>query len=322
MNSAPRRATVRALAKTNLTLKVLHRRPDGFHELRTIFQTISLADRLDIEFIPGARTEIAIDCRRDLATEDNLAVRAARAVMDAAGAAGRVSLRLDKRIPLGGGLGGGSSDAAAVLLALPVLAGFELPLPELIALGAGLGSDVPFFLLGGAALGIGRGTDLCPLPEMPLMWGLMVMPAVHVSTAEAYAALGRELTSAPDFNSMNVLQALSWSFGEGLTARSWAASAENDFEGFVFERYPLLGDIRRRLRELGASPVLLSGSGASVYGIFRDRHEARRARAAFHDQQAESFYLVSRARYRRMWQRSLMGHLSEESWPPRSRYVR
>ena len=322
MNSAPRRASVRALAKTNLTLKVLHRRPDGFHELRTIFQTISLADRLDIEFIPGARTEIAIECRAELASENNLAVRAARAVLDAAGVAGQVRLRLDKRLPLGGGLGGGSSDAAAVLLALPVLAGFELPVDELIALGAGLGSDVPFFLLGGAALGIGRGTELYPLPEPPLMWGLMVMPAVHVSTAEAYAALGRELTSPPDFNSMNVLRAFSWCFGQGLTARSWAASAENDFEGFVFERYPVLAGIRRQLLELGACPVLLSGSGASVYGVFPSRRQARQARAAFHDQQAESFYLVSRARYRRMWQRSLMGHLSEESWPPRSRYVR
>jgi 4-diphosphocytidyl-2-C-methyl-D-erythritol kinase len=190
MSAAPRRARLRALAKINLGLRVLYKRADGFHELRTVFQTISLADTLDIEYEPSRRTSIELTGCEDI--PDNLVVRAARAVLDAMKTTGKVRLHLTKRIPMGAGLGGGSSDAAAVLLALPVLAGREFALPELAALGAGLGSDVPFFLLGGTALGLGRGTELYPLPEMPAEPLLLVAPAIHVSTAEAYAALGRE----------------------------------------------------------------------------------------------------------------------------------
>ena len=154
---------VRALAKINLDLRVLGKRPDGFHELRTVFQTISLADTLDIAFTPGRRTEIALEDA--LHIEDNLVKRAARMATDAMRITGRVEMRLVKRIPMGAGLGGGSSDAAAVLLSLPVLARRAIALPKLSAIAAELGSDVPFFLLGGTAAGIGRGTEVYPLPD-------------------------------------------------------------------------------------------------------------------------------------------------------------
>src|SRR5262249_43571712 len=155
-------ATLRALAKLNLDLRILHKRPDGFHELRTVFQTISLADIIKVSFTPGRKTEIALD--DPLAIPDNLIVRAAKAVLDDTRTTGTVRLQLTKRIPMGGGLGGGSSDAAAILLALPVLIG-KRP-PHLPQIAVSLGSDVPYFLEGGTALGLGRGEELYPLEEV------------------------------------------------------------------------------------------------------------------------------------------------------------
>ncbi len=152
-----RRVRLRSLAKVNLDLRVLHKRADGFHELRTVFQTISLADTIDIEYEPARRTVLELD--DPLAIPDNLILRAARAALDAMKVHARVRFRLQKRIPMGGGLGGGSSNAAAVLLALPVLAGRRIPFDRLLDLGGELGSDVPFFLTGGTAVAIGRGTE-------------------------------------------------------------------------------------------------------------------------------------------------------------------
>ncbi|MEK7751348.1 MAG: 4-(cytidine 5'-diphospho)-2-C-methyl-D-erythritol kinase, partial [Acidobacteriota bacterium] len=151
---------MRALAKLNLSLKVLNKRPDGYHELRTVFQTISLADTIDIEFTPGRRPEVELVSDVDI--PDNLVERTARLAMEALRIRGRARFRLTKRIPAGAGLGGGSSDAAAVLLGLPALAGKRADLETLMDLGGRLGSDVPFFLLGGAAVALGRGTELYP----------------------------------------------------------------------------------------------------------------------------------------------------------------
>src|SRR4030095_15740590 len=151
--SGTRRARVRALAKINLDLRVLGKRPDGFHELRTVFQTISLADTLEIAYTQARKT--AISLVDELQIADNLVVRAARLVMQAMRATGQIEIRLTKRIPIGAGLGGGSSDAAAVLLALPALVGRHAELPMLCTLGEQLGSDVPFFLVCGHPVGIG-----------------------------------------------------------------------------------------------------------------------------------------------------------------------
>ena len=147
MSRQPRRVRLRALGKINLSLRVLGKRPDGYHELRTIFQTISLGDRLDITYAPARKTTVTVESSIEI--PDNLAERAARRVMEETRAAGDVTIRLLKRIPLGSGMGGGSSDAAAVLLALPVLTGRELSLDRLTNLAAELGSDVPFFFVGG-----------------------------------------------------------------------------------------------------------------------------------------------------------------------------
>ena len=321
MGSQPRRVRVPAVAKLNLGLKVLGRRPDGFHELRTIFQTISLADTLDIEFLPSRRIDIALESKMDVPAGDNLAVRAARLAMETLGFGGRLGIRLRKRIPVGGGLGGGSSDAAAVLLALPVLAGREAAPGQLIAMAAALGSDVPFFLLGGTAVAAGRGTELYPLPDLPPRRGVVVIPAVRVATAEAYRALRRKLTSDDPSCIVNTFQAAVWELSAGLSAGG-PSGLENDFEEVVFGQHPQLESIQRKLRNLGADPAMLTGSGAALFGMFRERKGLEDALACFPRQQAIPVSTVSRRRFRSLWQRSLAPHLAAGSWPPRSRYAR
>jgi len=309
--SVERRARVRAFAKINLDLRVLGKRADGFHELRTIFQTVSLADRLDIAFTPARKTTIELDDSARIA--DNLVVRAAGLVLDATGITGRVAMRLEKRIPMGAGLGGGSSDAAAVLLALPVLARRPLRLETLTAIGQQLGSDVPFFLLGGTAVGIGRGTELFPLPDAPALPGVIVAPGIHVSTADAYRALSPRLTTESQENKIFSFQSHAWDVIN-------AAGFQNDFEPVVFESEPRLGALKRKLEAAGAVPAMMSGSGSSLFGLFRDRDGVKRALERFGDAGVFPISLVGRARYRRIWRRALAPHVDERTlWPLRSR---
>jgi 4-diphosphocytidyl-2-C-methyl-D-erythritol kinase len=308
--SEPRRARVPALAKINLDLRVLARRPDQFHELRTVFQTVSLADTLDLAFTPGRRTSIELEDSAQI--PDNLVVRAATAALDAMRVRGRLEMRLVKRIPMGAGLGGGSSDAAAVLLALPVLAGRAIPFDRLSEIAATLGSDLNFFFHGGTAAGIGRGTELFPLPDGPARHGLLIAPGVHVSTADAYRDLSPRLTPELQRNKMNSFQSLVWGAGEG--------SAVNDFEPVVFAQHPRLAALKRRLIRAGAAPALMSGSGSSLFGLFTSREAAARARDSFAAEAVFAISLVSRVRYRRLWWRALRPHLDGELWPPRSRY--
>ncbi len=318
MRAGSRRARVNALAKINLSLKVLHRRPDGFHELRTVFQTVSLADSIEIELAPAPRTSISVACKVSVQGE-NLVERAAKLAMKAAGATGEVKLRLNKAIPIGAGLGGGSSDAAAVLLTVPVLAGADLGMRRLIEIGSELGSDVPFFLLGGTAVAVGRGTELYPLEDAPGRHCLIVATGVHVSTAEAYRRLRRpELTSAGARNSISNFESLVWQLSSASPETLLAA--ENDFEGVVFRDHPQLGRIKRHLARAGASAALMTGSGSAVYGLFATRAEAARAGRTLPGQ-VFPVTLVSRARYRSMWWRRLGPHISGRIWPPKSRYA-
>jgi len=317
MTSAPRRARVDAFAKINLGLKVLHRRPDDFHELRTVYQTISLADLLDIEFTPARRTSLELCSEPEI--HGNLVARAARLAMDAMRATGRIAFRLKKRIPMGAGLGGGSSDAAAVLLALPALAGRRIPLEVLIRLAGELGSDVPLFLLGGTTLGIGRGSEVYPLADLPRSRGLLVVPPVHVSTAEAYAALGRGLTNDAAPTMISSFQSCIWLNEVGVSEEASPALAGNDFEQAVFRRHPGLKSVKAKLQKLGAAPAMLTGSGSALYGMFRTREKLERALPRFHEEQVFPFVFVSRANYRARWWRRLRAHAVEEIWPPQSR---
>ena len=317
MTSAPRRARVDALAKINLGLKVLQKRADGYHELRTVYQTISLADTIDVEFNPARRT--SIELTSDLEIADNLVLRAARLAMDAMRASGQVRFRLKKRIPIGAGLGGGSSDAAAVLLALPALAGKRIPGDVLVRLAGELGSDVPFFLLGGTALGVGRGSEAYPLPDLPRSRGLLVAPDIHVSTSEAYQALGRNLTFEPQRNMISSFQSWVWRSEVGVSEECGLLSAGNDFEPVVFRLHPRLRTIKARLRKVGAEPAMLTGSGSALFGLFRTREKLEAALPLFQKEKAFPFVFVSRASYRALWRRRLGLHIEEELWPPQNR---
>jgi 4-diphosphocytidyl-2-C-methyl-D-erythritol kinase len=321
-----RTARVRSLAKINLDLRVLGKRSDGFHELRTVFHTISLADTVDIEYRPSRELEIDIGGTLDI--PDNLIERAAQALANQAGLRGHFRFALTKRIPMGAGLGGGSSNAAAILLALPVLAGYRIPLEMLAAVGASLGSDVPFFLHGGAALGIGRGAELYPLPDIR-SHGVLVTPDVHVSTPDAYRGLNRPplagyepLTTGPSPLDTRSFQSFVWAMGSPL-GRGWKRLATNDFESAVFARFPQLGSVKAKLSRLGARPALMTGSGSALFGLLDSRDSAVRARDAFREYQAFTIALVSRRRYQQLWRRQLKEHLQEnDTWPPQSRYGR
>jgi 4-diphosphocytidyl-2-C-methyl-D-erythritol kinase len=315
--STTRRVRVRALAKINLDLRVLGKRPDGFHELRTIFQTVSLADTLDIAFTPARKT--AIELEDALRIPGNLVTRAARMAMDAMRATGLVTMRLRKRIPMGAGLGGGSSDAAAVLLALPALAGGVMELPELSSVAGELGSDVPFFLLGGTAVGIGRGTELFPLPDAAARLGLLVAPEVHMNTARAYGDLSLRLEHYPGLTTESQQNKI-FSFQSHTWDLNRLELAANDFEAVVFERHRALGVLKKRLVRDGAAVAMMTGSGSALFGLFADRAGVSRALESLGEVRAFRISLVSRARYRSMWRRALQEHIKPNIWPPQSRY--
>lgn len=307
-----RAARVPAYAKLNLGLRVLYRRADGYHELRTVFQTISLADRLDVSFEPARSTRIAVHGTPDI--PDNLVERAARRVLEALRIHGYVSFHLKKNIPAGAGLGGGSSDAAAVLLALPVLTGKALAADRLHAIATELGSDVPFFLHGGTALGIGRGEELYPLPDRPAARGLVIAPEIHSSTAEAYRDLSERLTSIALQNKLNTFQQEVW---RNVTGGSVSLD-ENDFEAVVFARHQELKGIKERLLRYGAKPAAMTGSGSAIFGIFADAGRLERARRLFPNRKVFPITFLNRAQYRSAWRRALELHVEGTLWPPRS----
>jgi 4-diphosphocytidyl-2-C-methyl-D-erythritol kinase len=314
-----RAARLKAFAKLNLGLRVLYRRPDDYHEIRTVFQTISLADDLEVEFSRARATSIVIEATPHI--PDNLVERAARLVLKQMEVEARVLFRLKKRIPAGAGLGGGSSDAGAVLLALPVLAGKRVSFEDLHGMAMRLGSDVPFFLYGGTALGLGRGEELYPLPDRPAAKGLLVTPQVHSGTAEAYRDLSERLTSIPLQNKLDSFQQEVWQ-AVGEKGRGAFGSTHNDFEEGVFARHPELRLIANRLIRCGASPVAMTGSGSAIFGFFSDRERVSRAQKTFSSEQTFEISFLNRSQYRSTWRRALKQHTKGDLWPPRSRYAR
>ena len=258
--------TVRAHAKINLTLRVGPRRLDGFHELRTVYQTLALHDVLRIA---RTRGRFALTCSSPDVPVDssNLVFKAARAVWRRLGRRGDpkdVSISLRKRIPMQAGLGGGSSDAAAALVALTRVWSAKLQAEDLLELGAGLGSDVPFFLLGGTALGLGRGEVVQPLPDAPPRAIVLVRPDAGVSTAEAYGWFDADTGGA----------AIATAASEVL----WPGPLVNDLEPPVVRRRPAIGAARQALVDAGALAAGMTGSGSAVFGIFERLEAARAAR--------------------------------------------
>lgn len=293
--------TLPCFAKLNLDLRVLHKRPDGYHELRTIFQTISLKDTLSIEFKSQKRTQIVVSSSIDI--EDNIVVRSAKMVLDHLRTTAWVRFVISKKIPLGAGLGGGSSDAAAVLMALPALTGKRIAVADLVRLAESLGSDVPFFLFGGTAVGLSRGTEIYPLPDLPPLAALVVFSGIHVSTAEAYQALNRPaLTSPPDSPILREFQTITWNLARSSLNQ---LPLHNDFEEAVFGMHGELAAQIRKLRKLGAKPALMTGSGSAVFGVFETFAAARSAASKFPAGSAFPVRFLPRRQYKRIWRRSL-----------------
>ncbi len=327
--SAPCRVQLRSFAKVNLDLRVLYRRPDGFHEIRSLFHTISLADRIDLEFIPGRRSTVSVTCPGvDLPQEENLAHRAAVAFLERTKTRGTVSIAISKRIPLGGGLGGGSSNAASILLALPTLTGKHLPAPEMLALASELGSDVPFFLLGGAAIALGRGEELYPAPAFPALNGLLVAPGISVSTPDAYHSLQRGEASAASDRIVREFSSQFVSLFPSLPGDKDGGSSGafplgsglgvNDFEAPVFRAHPQLRTWKSRLVRTGALHAMMSGSGSSLFALYATPEAAKRAAAELPAGIIRQFRLLPRRQYQRAWQRSLHPY-SNQLWPPQPR---
>ncbi len=271
---APQSLVLPAFAKINLDLRILGMRPDGFHDLRTVFQALAVHDVITFSRRPGA---LAIECDDPKLPTDrrNLVWKAAsllwRTVGRRRGEIPReVGIGLRKRIPQEAGLGGGSSDAAMTLLGLARMWELDVDLPTLSRLAARLGADVPFFLVGGTALGLGRGDDIYPLADLPRTYVVIVQPRFGVSTDEAYGwyaieprRIGREPVRKPVPNR--------WP--------EWAMSLRNDLEPAVTRHHPTIARIKHALVEAGAVVAAMSGSGSAVFGLFDRRDAARRTAA-------------------------------------------
>lgn len=262
-----RALTLASPAKINLCLEVWGRRADGYHEITTLMQMVDLADSVHLE-----RQETGVRLTTEgvpvPAGEDNLAVRAA-ARFFAAATPGGARLHLAKRIPAGGGLGGGSSNAAAVLWGLNALYGGPLTPEALSDLAASLGSDVPFFLSGGFAWAEGRGERIRPGGQAPARWAVVVDPGFGVSTAWAYRQLTLPLT--PDDRMPKIMA----SIARGDVTRALEL-AFNRLEDAVLPHFPRLAELKAVLSQAGASPALLSGSGACLFGLTESRDGADR----------------------------------------------
>jgi 4-diphosphocytidyl-2-C-methyl-D-erythritol kinase len=254
----------------NLDLRVLGTRADGYHELRTVLQSIELHDTLTCVERPGA---FALKCRVSGVPLDdsNLVWRAAAALWRTLGREGDprdAVITIDKRIPMQAGLGGGSGNAAAALLALGRLWG-GAPVTLLREVASRIGADVPFFLSGGTALGLGRGEEIYPLVDLPPHWIVIVRPPFGVSTAEAYAWYDEDRTAGVKEPRELQILPVPWP--------SRAAQMVNDLEVPVVRRHPEIGSLKGALREAGAVASVMSGSGSAVYGLFRTRAAADRA---------------------------------------------
>jgi 4-diphosphocytidyl-2-C-methyl-D-erythritol kinase len=259
--------TLRAFAKVNLSLRITGARPDGFHDVQTILQAIGLFDRVTCETRRGP-FQIRCDMPGVPTDRTNLVWKAAQLLWEAAGRAGDprdVKVSLQKKIPMKAGLGGGSSDAAAVLLGLRRLWKLRVPDEQLHALAATLGSDVPFFLVGGTALALGRGEEVYPLENLPRHWVVLVVPPFGVATKDAYDWLDTKRNRDP-FSPAAAEKGSRFLFG--------GRPLVNDLEAPVIERHPEIGEFKQRLTDAGATMAGMSGSGSTVFGVFTSRSAA------------------------------------------------
>jgi 4-diphosphocytidyl-2-C-methyl-D-erythritol kinase len=259
----------RSYAKVNLWLRVMRKRADGFHEIETVFHSISLHDDLYIE-----RSEQGTEVLMQPAIPDNLAERAARALLGDRTFGARVAI--DKNIPLGAGLAGGSGNAAAVLRTLPIVCDLEVSADEAFGIAAGLGSDVPFMLAGGTVVGRGRGEELERLPSEPELSFVLGISNEPLSTAEVYARWAPSGDAGLDLDTFRDLLA-------GGDPAAIAGAIRNDLETAALHLRPELADRMSEVEAAGALRAFLSGSGPTIVGIARDEDDARRIAARLTD---------------------------------------
>ncbi|MBQ9064651.1 MAG: 4-(cytidine 5'-diphospho)-2-C-methyl-D-erythritol kinase [Blautia sp.] len=266
-----------ALAKVNLALDVLSKRPDGYHDVRMIMQTISMYDelKLDIRKEPG----IVLKTNLPYVPSDsrNLAYRAAEMLINEFDIKEGIEIGLTKYIPVSAGLAGGSSDAAAVLFGMNRLFELGLSMEELMKRGTALGADVPYCIMRGTALAEGIGEKLTPLPSVPACYVLVGKPGISVSTKQAYESLRiGDITDRPDIDGM--IDSIHKGDLGGITGRM-----KNVFQPGVSERYPVINEIVSLMEEHGAMKAMMSGSGPSVFGIFEKRKDAEKAADALRE---------------------------------------
>lgn len=273
---------IMSYAKINLTLDVLRKREDGYHELRMIMQTVSLFDSINLR-----KSEKGIFLKTNLkylpTDRRNIAFAAADLFLEKAGINDGVTINIKKTIPVAAGLAGGSSNAASVLVGLNKMYGDIFSEADLCKMGEKLGSDVPFCISGGCALCEGRGEILTPLPDMPATTFLIAKPPVRVSTAEVYSHLKADrLTEHPDTD--GVISAIVRGDREAVAVRMF-----NVLETVTAKQYPEIKRIKQEMIDLGAIGSVMSGSGPSVIGIFKDKKLANDARIFMQKKKCESF---------------------------------
>lgn len=261
----------KAYAKINLGLDVLRRRSDGYHEVKMIMQTVDIWDRLTFKPAETPGIELSADDKTLPLGKDNLICRAAELLMEEKGIRQGVKITLEKNIPVAAGMAGGSTDAAAVFHGLNELFGLSMDMEEMKRLGVRIGADVPYCIMGGTALSEGIGEILTPLPAPPQCVLVVAKPDCNVSTKFVYENLHADtLKEHPDIDGM-VLAIRKGSL-EGITGR-----LGNVLETVTAKAYPAIGEIKRKMKEEGAWNALMSGSGPTVFGMFRERESAQAA---------------------------------------------
>jgi 4-diphosphocytidyl-2-C-methyl-D-erythritol kinase len=285
--------TLPAFAKINWFLRILGKREDNFHELCTAFQTISLADYLSF----SANDELILTCDDSSipTDEQNLIIRAARILQEKFSVSNGAKIHLEKNIPSPGGLGGGSADCAIALLGLLKLWGLKINFGELCEIGKNLGSDVPFFFYGGTALGIGRGTEITEFVEVEKKYLVLVTPHISVPTPLAFAKL-----NAPRLTNYEPKSILKICSDEAEKLFSGQTVPINDFEPVIFGIEPELKRVKEKLLSHGAENAVLSGSGASIFGIFENEETRQATLKALDNEDWRKFAVatVSRSEYR------------------------
>ena len=287
--------TLPSFAKINWFLHILGKRPDNYHELCTAFQTVSLCDK--ISFTEDEKLTLTSNDVGIPLNEDNLIIKAGNLLLKEFGIKKGAKIHLEKNIPFPGGLGGGSSNAAIAILGLATLWNLSIRFEELIEIGSQIGADVPFFFYGGTALGEGRGTEILKLNEKEEKFLIIITPNINISTAEAYSKLASpRLTKKASKSILKICR------DEADELDSKQFELKNDFEKVIFKIEPEIKRLKNKLLEFGAKNALMSGSGASLFGIFDNDEKRQIALQAFtNEKNVRKFTVktISRCEYRK-----------------------